>query len=540
MVHRITGPHLFGLDTGAAIWGNWTVEELEEILKKISIGAAQMSMVIQPVIHHHKTGQVIVCPFPCDVLYTACDFLEWAIGDIPEFEGVFQQYLQEVNIQWRDLKDWAVQQQIPVFDDEDGLTLGTGQYSQTWPLDQLPKISELEPQQFQKVPTVYITGTNGKTTTTRMLASIARQAHFQKVGMTSTDGVLINQEYLSEGDWTGPGAARQILRHPEVDFAILETARGGMMRRGLVMANVDAAAITNVSQDHLGKWGLHSVADMAMAKLTVAYGISEKGVLVLNANCEALVSAWNQHPLNGQCQVCWFSTNAAHRDQVDIWLDGNHIVHHQKGVILDITKMPLSLNGCALYNVENAMAAIALAFVVGISIESIKQGLYLLSPNQKDSQGRSNWLQLNGADIILDFAHNPDGIQRLVELGMRWNAQRTFIILGQAGDRSDDHIGNMAQAAIPLNAQQYLLKELPKHAYEREPFEVVRLMREALIAAGIDEGAIVDFKTEQMAAEYALSMLQKGDLLLLLSHEELKSVIPMLESFGAQWVHHSQ
>ena len=124
MVHRITGAHLFGIESGAALWGSWSAVELESLLAKVQRGASQLGFFVRPFVHQHQKGQAIVCPFPTDLLYTACDLLEWAVGDIPEFETVLQQYHTEENLLWRELKRSAMDRGIPVLDDEDGLTLG--------------------------------------------------------------------------------------------------------------------------------------------------------------------------------------------------------------------------------------------------------------------------------------------------------------------------------------------------------------------------------------------------------------------------------
>ena len=162
----------------------------------------------------------------------------------------------------------------------------------------------IDAEDYQRIPAT--TGTNGKTTTARLLSLIARSAGFVD-GLTSSDGVMVEGAWVTRGDWTGTGAARKILRHPRVDFAILETARGGLMRRGLVIDEVESALITNISDDHLGHWGLNTLEEMAVAKLTVALGVRADGVLVLNADCPVLSSVapdWcAEHP---DVEIHWF------------------------------------------------------------------------------------------------------------------------------------------------------------------------------------------------------------------------------------------
>lgn len=519
--HRITGCHCLVEAPGAAIWLDST-DGIDAILQRIELGASQLGIPVQPSIHQHLQGVAIAINFPTDLLYTACELLEWAIEKDASFERVQQKYQKEENRRWRSIKMWAKQHGISYVEDEDGFTLGLGRYSQTWPLDALPDVESLQKEEFRAIPCVYITGTNGKTTSSRLLASIVRAAGYRD-GLTSSDGVLVGGEWVVQGDWTGPGAARMVLRHPEVDFAVLETARGGLMRRGLVLEDVEAAAVTNISNDHLGQWGLHTVEDMARAKLTVALGIREQGTIILNADCQPLIQAWQKLEQNN-IQVQWFST----QKQSDIYLEKEWIIHTEHGRIISIQDIPLTLNGAAIYNVENAMVAIGLAYAVGISTENIRRGLQAVHPDPISSRGRSNWYQLQGADIIVDFAHNPDGVKRLVELGRRWEANRRFIFLGQAGDRDNEQVCSLAKEAALLQADGYIIKELPEHAYGKDPQLVAEEIRAYLIEEGISQDKISCFSNELMAVQQFLPTFQKGDFILLIVHENLDAVIELL------------
>ena len=530
-VHRITGRHLFLEDTGAALWiETKSDQQISVVSQRIVQGAKDLGFALKPKIFPYKDETVFAIDFPCDLLYTACELLEWAIDADAEFSRVQAEFAREENISWRELKAWALEKRCPYFDDEDGVTLGLGAYSQTWALDSLPMSETLSLNDFRSIPLVYITGTNGKTTSSRMLASILREAGFT-VGMTSSDGVIVNQEWVEKGDWTGPGAARQVLRHPAVTSGVLETARGGLMRRGLVFNGVNAAAVTNISNDHLGTWGIHDLEGMSLAKLTVGLGVHKGGSLVLNADCEPLRKAFEREADKMVAKPFWFSS----KNKADIYLQDKKILSKEDGEIIDIREIPLCLNGTAIYNAENAMVAAALALSLGISISDIQNGLMNVKPNATDSRGRSNWLKYRGADIILDFAHNPDGVKRLIEMAVQWPAKRKFIVLGQAGDRADDQIQGMAEEAVSLNADRYYLKALPKHEYERAANDVVALLRAQLLNDGVSEELIVDYPDELTAIQNMLAEARKGDLLLVLSHEELDAVIPFLESSGATW-----
>ena len=528
LVHRITGRHQFISQQGAAVWVD-TNQDVERIVGRIRQGAARLSILVEPVVWSHDDGVAIAIEFPTDVLYTACELLEWAVEG-EDVEQVLSEYHSEENLNWRYLKEWATTNKVPFIEDEDGCTLGLGCHSTTWTLDNLPERTDLNSAEFRSIPCVYITGTNGKTTTSRLLANVARCAGYVD-GLTSSDGVLVGGRWVEKGDWTGPGAARLVLRHPEVQFAVLETARGGLMRRGLVLCDVDAAAVTNVSDDHLGHWGLHTVKDMAKAKLSVALGIQTGGALILNADNAALVGAWKENPRK-DIKVRWFSSTT----KADISLDGNWIVHYERGRIIQTQDIPLALGGAAVHNVENAMVAIGLACATGIPTEAIRKGLSTLLPNPENSRGRSNWYRKDQTDIILDFAHNPDGIRRLVDLGNRWTAKKRTILLGQASDRSDAQLHSLAKEASLLKEGQFVLKELPKHAYGEDPNLVVSKIRESLIVEGVSERQIMSFKDEVEAVHSVLQSSVEGEIILLVIHENLDAVLNLLIRSGADLV----
>ena len=544
MIHRITGTHAFVTGFGAALWMDVEDDAGTQCLaiqQKVADALSKLGLSEQARLSHRRIYDqwVFILDAPVDLLYTACSILEWAAGLVDDFTEVSKEYNGEENLQWRALRKWALDNRVPCVDDEDGLTLGMGHTSQTWPLDSLPGVETLNPSDFARIPAVYITGTNGKTTTSRMLSAICQhEQRFQGVGQTSTDGVRVNGEWVEKGDWTGPGAARMILRDSRVDVAILETARGGLMRRGLVMDDVEACAVTNVSDDHLGTWGLHTVYDMAVAKLTVTLGVKQGGGVLLNADCAVLMAAWkdvqSRHPQH-DWTVQLFSSQQ--KDGMTLFVENGWIVHADLGPIVQIVDIPLSLGGRAQYNVENAMAAIGLAHWLGCSVSSMKDGVCSLVPTVEDSRGRSNWLRYREADVFVDFAHNPDGIRRVVEMGQQWSAKRKAIVLGQAGDRRDDEIKGIGHQAADLQADRYFLKELPGHAYGREASEVVALLTEALLEKGVSPEQITVSKSDLAGAEAAMNWVEKDDLLILLSHEQLDDVMEMVMNRGCTWGH---
>lgn len=542
-VHRITGRHLLVNEHGAGIWLSRIRQpevSLPMVGKLVDQGLGWLGWPGKHRLHHYRRGAAIIIDAPVDLLYTACELLEWAVRSVREerqnvivddsFEVVLKEHREE-NIRWRVLRARARAANIPVFDDEDGLTLGMGCNSITWSLTQLPE--RIDAEDYQRIPACYITGTNGKTTTARLLSLIARSAGFVD-GLTSSDGVMVEGTWITRGDWTGTGAARKILRHPRVDFAILETARGGLMRRGLVIDDVEAALITNISDDHLGQWGLNSLEEMAVAKLTVALGIRADGVLVLNADCPVLSSVapdWcAEH--TPDVELHWFGLEQNDLP-LTVWTEEGVIYHRQAGAVCAIEDVPITLKGLAVHNTSNALAAVSLAAAMRIEKSAIVDGIQRMAPSRECSNGRANWYHYNGADVILDFAHNPDGVLSMVEVGNRWGAERCHILLGQAGDRNDSLLKSLSNKASKLHNGLFYLKPLPEHAHGRDPSEVVDVIESSLKESGVAASMIKRFEHEVEAAKHALRSCEEGDLLLLLVHENLELIQDELEFLGA-------
>ena len=246
-------------------------------------------------VRHYRRGAALVCAAPIDALYAAVEANEWAVAaataelaeeEQPCVEAALHRirtiYGEECSPELLRLQSAAKSRGIPVLWDDDEVSLGYGRYSQTWPRESLPSVDSVPWERLKTVPVVLITGTNGKTTTARLVTRILKEAGLT-VGNSSTDGISINGSLVEKGDWTGPGAARAILRHPEVEVAVLETARGGILRRGLGVSHCDAAIVTNVSEDHLGEYGIHTLEGMARAKTLVFDAVHDGGYRVVTS-----------------------------------------------------------------------------------------------------------------------------------------------------------------------------------------------------------------------------------------------------------------
>lgn len=526
---RITGPHLLIPTTGAAIELGSDLDP-DDIARRVRSAAEKLGWEVYTEIRRHRGGSTLAMVAPADVLYTACAVMEWAVSDDPDsaWKHVQQEHAEEANPRLLELLERAPG---PSFSDDDfGFTLGLGRHSRTWPLDDLPGLDSLEP--ADGVPFVFITGTNGKTTTTRMLARIAIAGGLSP-GWTSSDAYGVGTEVVEHGDWTGPGAARAVLRHPEVDFACLETARGGLLRRGLVLGGADAAIVTNVSSDHLGEWGVYDVADMAQAKLGVVAGLAEAGILIANAGNSilraAVPEALRKRP---DVRVQWFADGPVDGVELDAMATEDTLLIGS--LSLPLTEIPLTFGGTARHNVENALAAALAARASGLSEPAIAKGLAQLRPSVTESRGRMNCFDLPvGARVVVDFAHNPDGIRQVGRATAAWDANRRFLLLGQAGDRTDEDLIQLSEQVAEMNPEMVVLKQMQRYLRGRSEGEVVGILKQALLDNDFPGERIQIHSSELDGARWMVDQAQAGDLLLLLVQADLEGTLSLLAERGA-------
>jgi cyanophycin synthetase len=376
-----------------------------------------------------------------------------------------------------------------------------------------------------RIPIISITGTNGKTTTTRMVGHIFKMAGL-RVGMTTTDGIYIDGESYLRGDMTGPWSARMVLKDPTVDAAVLETARGGILREGLGFDRCDVGAVLNVSNDHLGLRGVNTVEEIAEVKRLVVEVVRDDGASVLNAD-DPLVAAMAAH---AEGRIIYFSMqggeDASELVKQHIAAGGTAVVL-QPGVRGDIIAIydaeqyipllwthliPATLEGKARHNVANALAATAIAYAQGISIENIRHGLRTFTTTFFQAPGRLNVFDEHPFRVIVDYAHNPAAFAAMRDLVARLRPayRRVIGVMSAPGDRRDVDIredGMIAGTMFDL----LVLKE-DDDLRGRQPGETSALLREAAIAAGMPEERIVTVLDEREAVRYALGQAQPNDL----------------------------
>jgi cyanophycin synthetase len=374
-----------------------------------------------------------------------------------------------------------------------------------------------------RIPIAAITGTNGKTTTARMLAHIHKLAGHH-VGLTSTDGVYIDGQRTVAGDMTGPVATRMVLSDPSVDVAVLEIARGGLLRAGMGVRNCDVGAVLNVKSDHLGLRGIGTLEQLAEVKRIVVE--VARHTAILNADDPLCLKMADYAEAE---QLCYVTMDPTHE------LVGEHIKAGGRGVVLEtgikgqmITiydhgahipllwthLIPATLEGRAMHNVQNAMFAAALAFSMGLKLEDIRHGLRTFDTTFFQAPGRMNIYDEHSFKVILDYGHNPAAVEAMCQLVDRLDVTgRRIGVLAAPGDRRDEDIVEIGRITAG-RFERYICRR-DDQLRGRRPDEVPQLLREALLANGVLDEQIVVIPSEEAAVDAALRECEPGDLLLI-------------------------
>jgi cyanophycin synthetase len=376
------------------------------------------------------------------------------------------------------------------------------------------------------IPTIGITGTNGKTTTTRLLAHIVSTAG-KRPGWCSTAGVYIDGECVLEGDYTGPAGARRVLLDPEVDVAVLETARGGILLRGLGYESNDVSVFTNVSADHLGLLGVETVEGLATVKQTVIAVTQPTGHAVLNID-DPLVWASREATRATVFAVSPRGENREIDSHIDLGLpaltiDDGQLLYWQYGEsrpVVAIDEIPITYGGRAAHMVENALCATAAAIALGIDLTTIAAALRSFTSSADSNPGRLNAYQLNGATVLLDYAHNEAGLTHLLNLarGLVSGTGIVRAVIGAAGDRTDESIVELGRLAGTLSDAVYI-RETTKFLRGRESNAALNaLYVKGLEAANVKPAGI--FPSELDAIKAAVSDTANGDVVATMSYEQ--------------------
>jgi cyanophycin synthetase len=376
-----------------------------------------------------------------------------------------------------------------------------------------------------RIPIVAITGTNGKTTTCRMIASILKMAG-RRVGLTTTDGIYIDGTQILKGDMSGPQSAQMVLQNPTVEHAVLETARGGILRAGLGFDRCDVAVVTNVTGDHLGLGGIDTVRDLARVKAVVPASTFRDGHSVLNADdywCREMES-------RARGDVIYFTVDE-HNEKVQEHLRarGKAVVLRQtprgeviymidgrrETAVLDVRHIPATFEGRARVNVKNALAATGAAWGSNVSLDAIRNGLRAFAASFFQAPGRLNLLELTGFRVIVDYCHNVPGMLELVEFVRRLAPHRAIGMVAMPGDRRDEDIREFAALAASVFEEVVVREDANPRGRKRG--EVAGIIRDALTENGLTADRVTIVLDELEAAESILDRARPDDLVVLLA-----------------------
>jgi cyanophycin synthetase len=430
------------------------------------------------------------------------------------------------------LLERAAARGLPHVLDDTLLTLGAGVRGRDYPLGSLPDAAAVPWGDLGGIPTALITGSNGKTTTVRLIAACAR-AHGWPAASSCTDGVFLDGELLAGGDYSGPDGARRVMREPRACCAVLETARGGILRRGIAVSQAQVAVVTNVSADHFGEYGIDDLTGLIEVKLTVAGVLAPTGLLVINADDAPLAAAVaGLERRFGRCpRLGWFALDADHpRLREHRAVDGStcglrhgRLILHHAGGEHDLgasTAMPLTVAGSATYNVANLAGAALGAAALGVPPQIIAAVFARFGAAAGDNPGRMMRFTVAGVCVLVDYAHNPAGLRGLLTVAehLRGGAGRLGVLLGHAGNRQDAEIEALARVAAEFRPALVVIKENEQHLRGRPPGEIPRIIHAALLRAGLPESALPQCASELEAVHRALEWARPGDVLALPVH----------------------
>jgi UDP-N-acetylmuramyl tripeptide synthase len=541
----------------------------------------------EAVVRRHATGASLAITAPCDQLFLATEVNEWALcaallehdparwstleqaliaaalaaaensanpaENLPpvlEESAALERFERlaalEANPKLRALLGAAATRELPYVLDDSELTLGSGVGGRSFPLIALPPVAEVSWEELRGIPTAVVTGSNGKTTTVRLVAACAR-ANGWRAGYNCTDGVFLDDEALALGDYSGPAGARMVLRESRAQAAVLETARGGILRRGIALSHADAAVITNISSDHFGEYGIDDLEALADVKFAVAALVAPRGSLVLNADDARLRARATRFVgrFGDYSRLGWFALDADQETLREYRLrgsptcgvrDGRLYLHH-RGLDHDlglVSGMPLSMDGIATYNVANVAGAALVACLLGISAPTISAVLGRFGARLEDNPGRMMRFEVGGVTVLIDYAHNADGLRGFLRVAdhLRSGGGRLGLLLGHAGNRTDADIEELARVAATFHPDLVVVKENETQLRGRAPGEVPQIIRAELLRLGFAESAAPVRSSEVEAARCAIDWSRPGDVLALPLHSmsARSAVVAMLQN----------
>jgi UDP-N-acetylmuramyl tripeptide synthase len=573
---RLTGANLFFASTGAVL--DVVRAPLDDSLilawrSRVEGAAAELGWPDPRCIaRHHAAGVLLALAAPSDQLLLATEVNEWALcaalvahdpqrwaglqgalvaaaieaadsdansaasfAPLIEQTGALARFAKlaslEASPKLRALLKAAADRELPYFVDDAEFTLGAGSGSRTFSLSSLPAADVVPWGELHDIPTAIVTGSNGKTTSVRLIAACARACGW-RAGYNCTDGVFIDNEARTTGDYSGPAGARLVLRDRRVQAAVLETARGGILRRGLALSRAQVALITNISSDHFGEYGIDDLQGLADVKLSVAAAVAAHGCLVLNADDALLRAKSLELPrrFGHAPTLAWFALDADCPFLIEqrargastcgvrnarLWLQHAGDEHD----LGRVAAMPLSMGGIASYNIANLAGAALAAALLGIPVTAIGTVFAHFGEDATDNPGRMMRFGFKGVQVLIDYAHNPDGLRGLLSVAtqLRGNG-RLGLLLGHAGNRKDADIVELARTAADFKPELIVVKEDEAHLRGRPAGDIPRIIHQELQRLGFSGASLAIRDNEYDAARHALDWARPGDVLALPLH----------------------
>jgi len=386
------------------------------------------------------------------------------------------------------------------------------------------------------IPIISVTGTNGKTTTVRMINHILKGMN-KCIGTTTTDGVFINETCIRKGDNTGPVSAETILMDQNVEYAVFETARGGIINKGLGYDMADVGIITNIQEDHLGIDGVYTLEDLAYVKSLVIEAVRDTGYAVLNADDEHCIKLLDRV----KSKVILFSVKKDNKHVLNhiksggiaFYYDGQSIVlsfKDKEEKIIKVKNIPATLGGILEYNIYNALGAVSAAFALGISTSNIKAGLSTFKSNYEDNPGRFNMYDINGVKIIIDYGHNIDGYKSVLDSLKKLKRNRLIGVIGVPGDRSDSSTIRIGEICGNTFDKIYIKEDKDKRG--RKNGEIAEILKKGCLKGGALGSNIIIELIEERAFEMAIKAAEREDIIIVFyeEYEPLLNVVEKMET----------
>jgi cyanophycin synthetase len=389
-----------------------------------------------------------------------------------------------------------------------------------------------------RVPVVAVTGTNGKTTTSRMIAHIARTSGLL-TGWSSTDGIYVDGELVEAGDYSGPSGAGRVLAHPEVQLAVTETARGGILLKGIGVTRNDVSVVTNVSADHLGLQGIDTVDQLAEVKSVVPRITRPEGWAVLNADDPRVLAmrgvvkarpwVFSRDPGSPAIRATLDDGGRA-TTVLDGWLSVL-APGADPDPLVELVDVPMTLAGLSRFNVENALAAASAALAIGIAREQVVTGLRTFLPDAEHNPGRMNIFSMDHVTVVVDLAHNEAGLEALLEVmaGLRPPGARLLLGMGAVGDRQDDVVGRIGEIGA-RDADVVVIAHKDRYLRGRTVEELEELLRAGAARVGVTD--VPSYPTEVDCLAALVGLARPGDVVGLMCHADREGVFAWIDAQG--------